>query len=75
MKTELQITTIFEEVPEGYIGYIPEISGVNTQGATLEEVKANLFEALKLILTTRLEMAEESLKDKKVIKEKVKILA
>ena len=44
---QLKLTGIFEKVPLGYIGYVEELPGANTQGATLEEAKANLREALE----------------------------
>ena len=41
--TELTLTAIFEEVEEGgFIGYVAELPGANTQGETLEEVRENL---------------------------------
>ena len=46
----MHYTRIYEKVPEGYIGYIQETPGVNTQGDTLEETRENLEEALTLIL-------------------------
>ncbi len=39
-----------EKVQEGYIGYIPELPGANSQGSSIEEVKTNLFEAVELVL-------------------------
>ncbi len=36
------LTAIFEKSPQGYIGYVEELPGANTQGATLEETKRNL---------------------------------
>lgn len=57
----MQVTGVFQKVPSGYIAFIEEIPGVNTQGVTLEETKANLREALELILATNREMAEETL--------------
>lgn len=59
----MQVTCVFQEVPEGYIAFIEEIPGVNTQGDTLEEAKANLREALELVLLTNREIAEESIAD------------
>ncbi len=45
MKTKLKLTAVFEETEEGgYIAFIEEIPGVNTQGETLEESKANLLD-------------------------------
>ena len=33
------LTAVFEKSPHGYIGYIEELPGANTQGETLEETK------------------------------------
>ncbi|MFX0100217.1 MAG: type II toxin-antitoxin system HicB family antitoxin [Candidatus Hodarchaeota archaeon] len=52
---ETAFTAIYQKVPEGYIGYVQEIPGVNSQGDTLEEVRENLKEALELILACRKE--------------------
>ncbi len=48
-----QFTAVFEQVGEWWIGYVEELPGANTQGRTLEETRANLREAIKLILETR----------------------
>ena len=45
----LELTAVFRKVPEGYIGFVEEIPGANTQGATLEEARANLKEAVHLV--------------------------
>lgn len=45
-----QLTAVFQQVPEGYIGFVEELQGANTQGATLEEARANLHEAVQLVL-------------------------
>jgi predicted RNase H-like HicB family nuclease len=50
--TELTLTTVFEEAEEGgYIGYVAELPGANTQGETLEETRENLTDAIQLILS------------------------
>ncbi len=70
MKTKLKLTAVFEEVKEGgYIAFIEELPGVNTQGETLEESKANLLEALDLVLQTQRELSEKEQKGRKFIKE------
>ena len=49
--TELTLTAIYEEAEEGgYIGYVAELPGANTQGETLEQIRENLSEAIQLIL-------------------------
>jgi len=47
---EIKLTAVFQKVPEGYIGFVEELPGANTQGATLEEVRENLREAVQLVL-------------------------
>jgi predicted RNase H-like HicB family nuclease len=47
---KLQFTAVFRRVPEGYIGFVEELPGANTQGTTLEEARANLREAVELVL-------------------------
>lgn len=47
---QLELTAVFRKVPEGYIGFIEELPGANTQGATLAEARANLQEAVQLVL-------------------------
>ena len=70
MKTKLKLTAVFEEEKEGgYIAFIEELPGVNTQGETLEESKANLLEALDLVLQTQRELSEKEQKGRKFIKE------
>ena len=59
--TELTLTAIFEEADEGgFIGYVAELPGANTQGETLEEVRENLSEAIELILTSNREEFEKN---------------
>ncbi len=41
-----QCTAVFRKVPEGYIAFVEEFSCANTQGASVEEVRANLREAV-----------------------------
>jgi len=73
MKVEL--TAVFQKVPEGYIGFVEELPGANTQGATLEEARANLEEAVCLVLEANRELAEEGLRDRDVIREPLRISA
>ena len=63
------LTSVFRKVPEGYIGYVEELPGANTQGSTLEETRENLKEAIALVLEANRELAEESLVGVDVIRE------
>lgn len=64
-----QLTAVFQEVPEGYIAFVEELPGANTQGETLEEARTNLQEAVQLILEANRALAEETLRNKTVIRE------
>lgn len=67
------VMAIYEKVPEGYIGYVEEIPGVNTQGKTLEEARENLKKALKLILETNRAITRKHISRAKVVKEKITV--
>jgi predicted RNase H-like HicB family nuclease len=54
----LEFTAVFRKVSEGYIGFVEELAGANTQGATLEETRANLKEAVALVLETHRRLAQ-----------------
>ncbi|HUO44908.1 MAG TPA: type II toxin-antitoxin system HicB family antitoxin [Burkholderiales bacterium] len=65
----MQLTAVFQKVPEGYIGFVEELPGANSQGATLDETRANLAEAVELVLEANRTLAEESIEGKAVIRE------
>ena len=65
----MDLTAVYMQVPEGYIAFVEELPGANTQGATLEEVRENLREAVQLVLEANRELAERSLAGQNVSKE------
>jgi predicted RNase H-like HicB family nuclease len=65
----VRLTAVFEKVPEGYIAFVEELPGANTQGATLEEARSNLQEAVALVLEANRMLAEETLDGRAVIRE------
>ncbi len=72
---ENDFTAVFRKVPEGYIGFVEELPGANTQGATLDEARANLEEAVRLVLDGNRFLAEEDLAGTDVIRERLRISA
>jgi predicted RNase H-like HicB family nuclease len=58
----MKFTAVFEKVPEGYIAFVEELPGANTQGATLDEARENLTEAVELVLDANRTLAEEMVK-------------
>jgi len=65
----LQLTAVFRKVPEGYIGFVEELPGANTQGDSLEEVRENLREAVELVLEANRNLAHEATGEGDVIRE------
>ena len=68
-----ELTAVFQKVPLGYIGFVEELPGANTQGATLEEARANLAEAVQLVLEANRALAEEELAGQDVIREPLRL--
>jgi predicted RNase H-like HicB family nuclease len=66
---QMSLTAVFLKVPEGYIGFVEELPGANTQGETLEEARANLTEAVTMVLDANRTLSAESLEGTEVIRE------
>jgi predicted RNase H-like HicB family nuclease len=65
----MEFTAVYIEVPEGFIAFVEELPGANTQGATLEEAKENLKEAVDMVLEANRELSEKELVGKKVTRD------
>jgi predicted RNase H-like HicB family nuclease len=72
---EHEFTAVFRKVPEGYIAFVEELPGANTQGATLDEARTNLEEAVRLVLDANRQLAEEAIGDAQVIRERLRVSA
>lgn len=70
---ELELTAVFRRVPEGYIAFVEELPGANTQGATLEEARANLKEAVALVLEANRALVSEDGAGADVIRESFRV--
>jgi len=64
-------TAIFERDGDGWIAYVEELPGANTQGDTLDEARENLKDAVAMILQANRELAEREIKGKDVIREEL----
>lgn len=65
---KVALTAVFQAVPEGFIGFVEELPGANTQGATLEEARTNLEEAIAMVLEANRTLAEEAIAGRDVIR-------
>ncbi len=45
----MNLTAVIEKDEFGFSAYIKEISGINTQGENIEEIRSNLEDALSII--------------------------
>jgi predicted RNase H-like HicB family nuclease len=72
----MQLTAVFVQVPEGgYVAFLEELPGANTQGATIEEARENLREAVALVIESNRRLAEESLRGQAVTREPLELMA
>ncbi len=56
----MKLTAVYRKVPEGYIGFVEEVPGANTQGSRLEEARLNLREAVELVLQANRDLVQEA---------------
>lgn len=56
----MKLTAVFVEVPGGYMGYVEELPGANTEGTTLDETRENLQDAVnEMMLADDRDLTEE----------------
>jgi predicted RNase H-like HicB family nuclease len=72
---QMQLTAVYMKVPEGYVAFVEELPGANTQGATLDEARANLEEAVTMVMDANRELSEQSLAGAEVIRETLTLSA
>jgi len=64
-------TAVFEQEGDWWVGYVEELPGANTQGATLDEARENLREAVQLVIEANRELARREAEGRNVIREKL----
>ena len=66
----MKFTAIIEKSDDGwYVGQIEEMPAAISQGKTIEELKVNLLDALRLLLDVNKENTEKEYHGKNVIRE------
>lgn len=68
---DITLTAVYQEVPEGYIAFVEELPGANSQGATLEEARKNLREAVELVIEANRALAKETVNGEQVLREQL----
>ncbi|MEK7459161.1 MAG: type II toxin-antitoxin system HicB family antitoxin [Patescibacteria group bacterium] len=69
----MSFTAVYQKHGNHYLGWVEEVSGVNTQGETLAETKANLKDALIMILEANRMLAERARPRGRAIREKIRV--
>lgn len=73
---QVEFTAVFKEAPEGgYVAFVEELPGANTQGETLDEARENLREAVGLVLESNRLLTEQELGADPVIRERLRVPA
>lgn len=72
---QLEFAAVFRPVPEGYVAFVEELPGANSQGATLAEARANLAEPVRLALEANRALVQEDLKGPCIIREPLRLSA
>jgi predicted RNase H-like HicB family nuclease len=71
------LTAVFEEVPEsdggGFVAYAEELPGAISEGDTLEEARANLRDAVEVLLEANRELTTKAIAGKQVTREKISV--
>jgi len=65
----MTLTAVYLQVPEGFVAFVEELPGANTQGDTLEEARKNLSESVELVLAANREMAAREIGSQTVVRE------
>ena len=71
----IMFTAVYRKSGKWWAAYVEELPGVNTQGATLAEARANLNEALSMILEANRDLARKEECDPHCIREPLQIEA
>ncbi len=71
-RQEIDFSVVIEKSDDGwYVGQIPEMPEVISQGKTIEELKENLLDALNLVMSTNRETTLQAYTGRKIIKRKL----
>jgi predicted RNase H-like HicB family nuclease len=65
----VELTAVYIPVPEGFVAFIEELPGANTQAPTMDEARENLREAVTLVLEANRELSEQAIGNQTVSKE------
>ena len=69
----LSFTAVFLRSGQGYVGFVEELPGVNSQGRTIDEARANLQRLAAVVFDEERAQAESLIEGKDVVREQFRI--
>jgi predicted RNase H-like HicB family nuclease len=69
----IAFTAVYLKSQYGYVGFVEELPGVNSQGRTIDEARANLQRLAAIVFDEERSQAEEMLRGKEVVREEFRI--
>ena len=66
-----KINAVFERDGGLWVAFAEELPGANSQGATIEEARDNLKDAVRLILEVNQELARRETEGREVVREEL----
>ena len=68
-RATIAFTAVYLKAAHGYVGFVEELPGVNSQGRTIDEARNNLQRLAKIVFDEERAQAEELLRGKEVVRE------
>lgn len=66
-----QLTAVFWQDGDWWVGSVEELPGANTQGRTLDEARENLRDAARMVVAANRELARRNATTGQVIRERL----
>lgn len=70
---EMSFTAVYLKARHGYVGFVEELPGVNSQGQTLDEARANLLRLAAVVFEEERAQSAEMLAGKDVVREAFRV--
>lgn len=69
----MAFTAVYLKNKHGYIGFVEELPGVNSQGRTIDEARENLTRLARVVFDEERARSEELLRGKDVVRETFRV--
>lgn len=70
---EVSFTAVYLRSRHGYVGFVEELPGVNSQGQTIDEARANLRRQAAVIFAEERSLSQEMIGNREVVREQFRV--